>query len=184
MKIINIKIANLLKNLLKFLIPKRWSFDLVNVTTYSSNTDAFDLDIQVRRIGRGRFGFIGFIDIKIDLDDDVVIEGGLKRSKTKDGPYADMPYQIENVTLTMGMNIYYKSLVMPTVKKCVENAPVFDIFKAPLTKRFINIDNCEFDVGSWPDIAMEGYYLVQTTLHSTKFTAYWDTIAYVENNYW
>lgn len=163
---------------------KRWSFDLVNVTTYSSNTDAFDMDIQVKRLGRGRFGFDGFVDIKIDLDDDVLIEGGLQRSKTKDGPYADMPFKIYNVTFTIGMNVFYKSLAMPTAQKCAENAPVFNTFKAPLTKRLVIIDDCEFDVDTWPDIVMDGYYILRTSLYSTTFNAYWDTVAYVENNYW
>ncbi|XP_059225831.1 uncharacterized protein LOC106088003 [Stomoxys calcitrans] len=152
------------------------------MTFYTSNTDILEVEYEVKRISRGRYGFSGFLDFKTDLDDSVLVDVSLKRSQRREGPYRDTSMKAPNVTLSTAMNVYYKLMIMDTVAECCENAPVFKKrFEAPLTKRRVIINECEMSQDGMPLIMPDGFYLLRTSFFGDNFHAYLDTLILITN---
>ncbi|XP_075166952.1 uncharacterized protein LOC142239073 [Haematobia irritans] len=163
-------------------IPKQWTYELIEMTFFTSNSDILGMEYEIERIDRGRYGFSGFLDFKRDFDDNVLVEVTLQRSKDKSGPFKPMPMKIDNVTLSTAMNMFYKTMIMDAVAECCDNAPVFEgRFVAPLTKRRVQINKCEVSTDGLPDIMLEGYYKLRTTFFADDFSGYLDTLVYIEN---
>lgn len=139
---------------------KTWTYDIIDVKTGSSNHDLLDIDMKVERISRGSYGVTGFVDIKEDADDRVIVEGLLFRSSNGANieEYKKMPMQIANETLTFTMNKFYKQYVMDSLSKCSPDAPVFEEFVVPLEKRNIRINKCVISTESLPSHMSDGYY--------------------------
>ncbi|XP_065368985.1 uncharacterized protein LOC135961413 [Calliphora vicina] len=159
---------------------QRWTFELVEMSSGSSNPDILDLKYEIVRLGRGKYGFSGFMDFKVDFYDDVKVGGTIERSRYRDGPYSMFPMGIQNESLSSVMNKYYKHILQPVAEKCCENAPIItNTFKEPLTKRNITINNCALSTDNLPNVIMEGYYRLRVTLTGPA-DIYVETISLVE----
>lgn len=114
---------------IRYLFPwffQLWNFDLVNVSYYTSDPNMADLALNARRIDRGPYGCSGFIEFKTDLHDNEVRVGVIvQRSLYRSGPYKILPMKVENETLPIIFNIFYKNIIMEDARKCCENCPFF-----------------------------------------------------------
>ncbi|KNC27325.1 hypothetical protein FF38_07242 [Lucilia cuprina] len=150
------------------------------MTSGSSNTDILDLKYDIVRLGRGKYGFGGFMDFKVDFYDDVKIGGTIERSKYRAGPYSMFPMSIQNESFSSVMSKYYKHILQPVLEKCCDNAPIVkDKFEAPLTKRYVSLNNCALTTDNLPNVIMEGYYRLRLTF-SGPLNAYVETLSFVE----
>lgn len=137
---------------------KNWSFELLDVDCSCENTDNCEIDCEIVRVSRGVFAMDGFIDLKIDVDDSTTIEGSLYRSNTVGNNYQKLPLEIANETLTVTMNEYYKKFLMNDIQNCSTNAPFFENFEAPLTKRKLELRHCNVSTDNLPSHMSEGLY--------------------------
>lgn len=152
----------------------------MELTSGTSNPDLFDLKYEIVRLGRGRYGFSGFMDVKMDLYDDVKVRGTIERSKYRTGPYTMFPMSIESEPLSDVLNKYYKHILQPVTEKCWQNAPIArGKFVEPVTKRYVKINNCVLSTDNLPNIIMEGYYRFRLTL-SGPFEVYVEALSLVE----
>ncbi|XP_061395981.1 uncharacterized protein LOC133331613 [Musca vetustissima] len=160
-----------------------WDFELINVDYYASNPELADIELNVQRIDRGRYGCSGFIDFKVDInEEDVRLEFILQRSQFKSGPFTTMPMKIDNETLTTALNVFYKNIIMEDAQECCENAPYFNgTFKGPLTKRRVTLNQCSISSEKLPSYMMDGYYITRTSVYAKDWYGYLETLAYVES---
>lgn len=137
-----------------------WTYEVTDVKTNSKNPDLLKLVMKVERIRRGVYGVAGFMDINFDADDNVIVETMLFHSRNGGNvdEYKKLPMQIANETLTFTMNKFYKPYIMESLVKCSEDAPEFDEFVVPLTKRNITMKNCIVSTDNLPSHMSEGYY--------------------------
>ncbi|XP_073848862.1 uncharacterized protein [Musca autumnalis] len=166
----------------KGLLKPRWTYDLIEITTFTSNPDCVEMNATVHRIDRGRYGYSGYLNFNSDMGEDILILVTVQRSIQKEGSFGYLPFLGYNVTLPVAMNLYYKPLLMKSVQQCCENAPVFEkSFTPPITKRNISINKCELSNEALPLIMLDGYYKLRTTFFGNDFYGYMEALAYVEN---
>ncbi|XP_065368983.1 uncharacterized protein LOC135961412 [Calliphora vicina] len=160
---------------------QRWTFELIELTSGTSDPDIVDLKLEIVRLGRGKYGFSGFMDIKVDLYDDLKIGGSIERSKYRNGPYSKFPMGVENEPLASAVNKFYTLILQPEAEKCCENAPIFKSkFVAPLEKRNVTINNCALSTDNLPNVIMEGYYRLRLT-SSGPVDVFVEALSLVEN---
>lgn len=150
---------------------------------FTSNASIADIELNAKRIDRGRYGCSGFIEAKVDIyDEDVRVELIVKRSAFRSGPYTTLPMKIDNETLPTVFNVFYKNVVMEDAQKCCENAPYFEgNYVGPLTKRRVVLNECTIDTEKLPSYMMEGYYITRTTVYAKDWYGYLETLVYVES---
>ncbi|XP_073846828.1 uncharacterized protein isoform X2 [Musca autumnalis] len=165
---------------MSFAGTQTWTYELLNVTLTSSNLDVLDGDLKVIRISRGSFAISGHFDIKQDIDDSSLVEGVILRRTSATDEYRPFPFDITNQTFSEAMNKYYKPLVMDSVAECTTNAPVFDEFESPLSKRYVKVDKCQLSTDNMPSHMPEGFYKILIKLHGAT-EACIETIFEIEN---
>ncbi|KNC27244.1 hypothetical protein FF38_11189 [Lucilia cuprina] len=147
---------------------RNWSLELLEVNAESSNRDICDLNFEIVRISRGIFAMNGFIDFKIDVDDNALFEGFLYRSSTVRNEFRKLPMEMCNETLTETVNTFYKTYLMNDIQECATNMPYLEEeFVAPLTKRYVEIRNCTISNDSLPSHMAEGLYRLLIKVHGS-----------------
>lgn len=141
-------------------MKQAWTYDLIDIQIHNGDLSVMEFNLTVVKIKRGEYAMNGWLDIRQDMDDSLFLEMKFFTSQTG-GPNAvwkKMSMEMRNSSLTTFMNKHYKTMVMESLKECTENAPVFDEFEAPLTKRLIKINNCIFKSDNMPAQMAKGFY--------------------------
>lgn len=146
---------------------KMWTYEVLDVKTGTSDPNIIDIDFKTERKSRGVYSVSGYMEFKIDADDSLIVEGILYRSSNGANleDYKKVPLSIDNETLTVTMNKYYKEFVMESLKDCAENFPYFEEFEPPLTKRYIKLNKCLVSTDPLPSHMSNGYYRLLIKLH-------------------
>ena len=143
----------------------QWAYELQDVKCVSENKDLYDCQFEVLRKSRGVFGLSGYMDIKFDADDSLIVEGYIYRSMGMAQSYYKMPFDIANETLTEVMNKFYIPLIMDDIKDCSVDAYNSETFEPPLTKRKIILDKCLISTDKLPSHMSEGNYRLDIYFH-------------------
>ncbi|KAM7344646.1 uncharacterized protein ACRADG_011289 [Cochliomyia hominivorax] len=159
---------------------KSWTYEFTDIKTTTTNADLFEAELEIVRVARGIFGFSGYVNIKEDLDDSVIVEANFYRDKYCDEDYEIQPYSVSNTSLTSAMNDFYKPYVMDGLEECATDAPFFEEFVAPLTKRCLVMNECKMSNENLPSHMDDGCYLVSINLYAQTAVATINVYAVVE----
>ncbi|KAI8128804.1 hypothetical protein CVS40_1810 [Lucilia cuprina] len=144
---------------------KTWTYELLELDFESSDKDFIDADLEVLRIARGVFGINGFIDIKQPIDESFSMEVIFFRDKYCQENYERQLYSVGKQSFADGMNKFYRRILMDSLRNCTTDAPIFDKFEPPLTKRLIVFDKCQISTDNLPSHVDDGCYLVKLNVY-------------------
>lgn len=147
----------------------------------NNKPDLLDIQFYLKRVGRGFFVIDGSITVGADLTDETMVSAEVFYSPSGQN-YMRTPFVVKQMTLSDYFNTFYKDLFLETYMKCSTNLPMkdkSDTFVPPLTKRVMDLENCEFSNDEMPSHMKSGFYNV-TIAFTNQVESYMIVLAKVE----
>ncbi|XP_017014750.2 uncharacterized protein [Drosophila takahashii] len=140
---------------------RKWDYEPISITGYTSDESLMSYNISIDRIGRGEYGISGNADWKYDVTEETMVEGIAYRSSSgAESDYRVLPYSIPKQSFYEYLNTYYKDVIMRNVAHC-SNIPTFkDKFQPPWPKKIYTAEKCVVDGEGLPEIVPPGFYKV------------------------
>ncbi|XP_017077708.1 uncharacterized protein LOC108112381 [Drosophila eugracilis] len=147
--------------LLSYGTARKWDYEPLSITTYSSDDELMKIDVKIERVSRGVYGVTGRIEWNYDTTDKTMVEGIVLRSSSgEESDYKLLPWAIPSQSLYDHMNTYYKEVSMKNFKHC-SNVPQFEgQFQPPMPKMTYIGNKCVIDGDGLPDMIPQGYYKI------------------------
>nr|XP_017014791.2 uncharacterized protein LOC108069297 isoform X1 [Drosophila takahashii] len=145
----------------KTCLQRKWDYEPISITAFTSDESLISFNISLVRIGRGEYGASAIVEWNYDTTEETMVEGVVYRSSSgAESDYRVLPYSIPKQSFYEYLNTYYKDVVMKNLAHC-SNIPIFeDKFQPPWPKKTYIGDKCVVDGDGLPEIVPPGMYKI------------------------